>query len=124
MNKAAEPSGLPIELAALPDHRRRTELAHIIWKQLGIRVHPAVDGRSATELLWYKLQLDALKQNPSNVLRDELIAFIQEHEEQLSLPCDGNCYNHTDAKVLQCYLEYQRDNTTEDLNLDITGGTM
>ena len=118
------PPKLPDALLSLPQHRRRAELADIIWRQMGVRVHPSVDGDAALNLLWYNIATDEVKPNLTNPLRDELMAFIKEYQVQLSLPCDGNCYGHTDARVLLCYLEFQKDNEVADLDLDILGGTM
>lgn len=120
----SSPKTLPKYLAELPEARRRTELAHIIWQQMGLRVHPQIDGRDATELLWYNIPASALDECPTNPLRRELMAFIEDHKDLLSLPCDGNCFGHSDAKVLQCYMEYQRDMHVEVLDLSLSGGQL
>lgn len=38
-----------------------------------------------------------------NTKRDELVAYIGNNPENLSLYCDGNCYAHDDALVLWCH---------------------
>jgi hypothetical protein len=80
----------------------RAELRHIVWQQLGIRVSPAATVEQMQDLLSYKLYGRDLPSNPVNALRDKIVAYIQENRDRLSLPCDGNCYNHPDGMVLNC----------------------
>lgn len=81
----------------------RAELRHIVWQQLGIRVSPEVTGQQMEELLHYRLDAKDLPTNPVNDMRDQIIEFIRDNQDRLSLPCDGDCYQHTDAMVLNCH---------------------
>jgi len=118
------PKELPPQLRGLSENRLKTELVDIIWNQLGVRVHPNTSEADALGLLWYNIQASELEPNPVNPLRDELIEFIKQNIDLLSLPCDGNCYGHSDAKVLQCHQEFKRDTAAEALDLNISGGLM
>lgn len=81
----------------------RAELRHIVWQQLGVRVSPNTTVEQMERLLHYQLQPDDLPVSPINRLRDEIIQFIENNKDRLSLPCDGDCYQHTDAMVLNCH---------------------
>tara|TARA_Y100000310_G_C20444646_1_gene697763 strand:+ start:489 stop:698 length:210 start_codon:yes stop_codon:yes gene_type:complete len=41
--------------------------------------------------------------NPVDDLRDEVMDFIEENRDNLELSCNGICYEHSHAKVLQCH---------------------
>lgn len=81
----------------------RAELRHIVWEQLGMRVAPEVTVQQMEDLLHYRLDSQDLPANPVNDMRDQIIAFIQDNRDRLSLPCDGDCYQHADAMVLNCH---------------------
>jgi len=49
--------------------------------------------------------------DPMDPLRDEIMAFIAAHKNEITLSCDGNCYAHNWAKVLQCHNIITKDNT-------------
>jgi len=84
------------------------ELLDMAVMQLGLRLHPGTPREQILGLLRYKGP-DSLLPNPINEMRAKLVAFIQLHQNQLSLPCHGDCYRHCDALVVQCYVELQRD---------------
>lgn len=44
-----------------------------------------------------------------NALRDELIEFINNNRNRLSLPCGGDCYQHHDGVVLFCHSQFIED---------------
>jgi hypothetical protein len=77
------------------------ELRQIAWNQLGIRVPLGVSAQVIHELLQY--QRKTVPENGVNTLRDQIMRFISEHPNRLSMPCDGNCYSHTDGVVIYCH---------------------
>ena len=85
------------------------ELQHIAWKQLGVRVSANASPEQIHELLRYELEPEDLPHNPVNDLRDTLISFIEKHRDNLSLPCNGNCYEHEDGVVTFCFRQYKED---------------
>ena len=85
------------------------ELRHIAYEQLGVRVAASLSTDDIHDLLQYKTYPNQLPDNPVNQLRDRIIAFVDNHKGQLSLPCSGNCYEHSDAVVVTCYRELVRD---------------
>lgn len=89
---------------------QRAELKHILWEQLGIRVAPTVTCTDMHLLLHYTISVRDIPENPIDEMRDKLVAFIQTHKDQLSLPCNGNCYEHSDGVVLSCYRQFKEDN--------------
>lgn len=80
----------------------RAEMRHIVWEQLGIRVAPQVTVQQMEDLLHYRIGPEGLPHNPINDMRNRIISFIRENRDRLSLPCDGDCYQHGDAMVLNC----------------------
>ena len=70
----------------------RAELRHIVWQQLGVRVSPSTTVEQMEQMLHYQLRPDDLPANPVNNLRDEIIQFIKNNRDRLSLPCGGDCY--------------------------------
>ena len=91
----------------------KNELVHIAWEQLGIRVARNATSKQIHELLAYRLEEQDLPVNPVNNVRKTLIKFIQAHKEQLSLPCSGNCFEHTDGTVMSCYHQFIEDRDAE-----------
>ena len=77
------------------------ELRHIVLEQMDVRVDPSADKESLHDLLQYRIK--KLPESPINKLRDELISFIKENRSKLSLPCDGDCYQHHDGVVIYCH---------------------
>jgi len=77
------------------------ELRHIVWEQLDIRVNPNTTAEQMHALLQYETQ--AIADNPINDMRNQLMSFINDNKNRLSLPCDGNCFNHADGVVLYCH---------------------
>jgi hypothetical protein len=41
--------------------------------------------------------------DPVDELRNEVMGFIEKNRSHITLACDGNCYNHNWAKVIQCH---------------------
>lgn len=81
----------------------RAEMRHIVWQQLGVRVPPGTTVEQMERLLHYQLLPSELPRHPINDMRDEIIRFIENNRDRLSLPCGGDCYQHTDAMVLNCH---------------------
>lgn len=79
------------------------ELHHIVWQQLGERVPLGTTKQQLHDLLHYRLMPAQLPSSPVNPRRDEIIQFINQNVDRLSLPCNGNCYQHSDGQVLFCY---------------------
>lgn len=100
---------IPSELRNIP----LRELADICRLQLGRWPHPGATRAQMVQLLRYKVGADEEQINPIDVLRDELLAFIAEHENELALPCHQNCYLHADALVVACQLQLRRDTDME-----------
>ncbi|MBT3328161.1 MAG: hypothetical protein HN396_18205 [Gemmatimonadales bacterium] len=84
-------------------HLTERELRHIVWEQLGVRVAPNTPERQMLDLLSYKVSVRDLPPNPVNLLRDEVVRYIRDNQNRLSLPCDGDCYQHPDGMVLHCH---------------------
>lgn len=91
----------------------KSELTHIAWEQLGVRVAPNATSEQIHELLSYRLEEEDLPVNLVNKVRKTLVEFIQAHKEQLSLPCAGNCFDHTDGTVMSCYHQFIEDRNAE-----------
>ena len=87
----------------------RLEMQAIAWERLGIRAAPSTTKEQYLALFSFEIPKEDLPPNPVNNMRDELIAFIAAHRDQLSLPCEGDCYQHSDGVVLACYLQYKED---------------
>ena len=85
------------------------ELQHVVWEQLGIRPSPRATAAQLHSILRYEIHERDLPKNRINELRNTLMSFIKAHEGQLSLPCSGDCYEHTDARVISCYIELEED---------------
>lgn len=102
-----------------------TELLEIVWQQLGIRASPTLKPVQLREALWYNSSA-AEPDNPVNPIRRTIMGFIRENSSNLSLPCDGNCFSHSDARVLACFLEFKRDVmvdvTPDELEPKVTSG--
>ena len=79
----------------------KEELRHIVLQQMETRVDPSVPEEELHDFLQYKQ--DVIPQTPINQMRDQLITFIGNNRSRLSLPCNGNCYEHHDGVVLFCY---------------------
>lgn len=88
----------------------RHEMQHLAWTLAGERVANNVSVAQLHALLEFTLAPEDLPRNPVNDARDELIKFIEEHRNQLSLPCQGTCYEHCDGIVLWCYAQLKEDN--------------
>jgi hypothetical protein len=83
------------------------ELRHIVWEQMDVRPSPHLSSEQLHDFLQYRLQ--KLPPNPVDTMRDELISFIKTNKNRLSLPCGGDCYQHSDGMVISCYQTYQED---------------
>lgn len=82
----------------------RAELRHIMWTQMDTRVAAGVTEQQMLDILSYKSDVRSLPANPVNRLRDEIIDHIQKNKDRLSLPCDGECYQHPDGMVIHCHM--------------------
>lgn len=85
------------------------ELVAITWQQLGVRAGFNARDDDMHAMLAYEASPEDVVDNPINDMRDELIDFIEGHRDRLSLPCNGNCYAHSDGVVLSCFMQYQED---------------
>ena len=90
---------------------KRPELVDIAWKRLGVRVAPTATVEEIHNLLQYKIDEIDLPSNPVNNMREEIISFIEIYKNQLSLPCHGDCYQHSDGIVTFCYRQLIEDTT-------------
>ena len=79
----------------------KAELRHLVWLHYGIRPHHGVTKQHLDDLVLLKIRTTPV--NPVNQMRAELMAYVSENKQQLSLFCDGNCNGHTDVVVLFCY---------------------
>jgi hypothetical protein len=86
----------------------KKELEDIVWRQLQIRPSPQRTVEELQDLLFYK-PLERKVSNPYNVMRRRIMKYIEEHKNQLVLPCNGNCFEHCDLIVAACYLELSED---------------
>ena len=82
------------------------EARTLIWAHLGVRVDHAAPARHLRDLIYGNI--NKTKQNRVNPMRDELIEYIKQNKQQLSLFCPGDCYEHTDVIVLNCYTQLLR----------------
>ena len=64
-------------------------------------MHPSATEEEMEDLLNYRKS--STRRNPIDDHRDEIIEFIERNKGRLSLPCSGNCYEHSDAVVLFCH---------------------
>ena len=88
----------------------KSEARHLVWKHYGIRPAHTVGLVHLENLLLYKES--KTPENKVNKLREVLIEYVAKNRGRLSLYCDGNCNNHMDAVVLNCYsqlIEVQED---------------
>ena len=85
------------------------ELQHIVWEQLGIRPPRNATAQQLHEILQYRIHERDLPRNPINNMRDTIMSFIRAHKGRLSIPCSGNCYEHSDGRVIGCYIELEED---------------
>lgn len=79
----------------------KEELRHIVLNQMDVRVDPSVSVEVLHDFLQYRTR--HVQESPINKKRDTLITFIEKNRSRLSLPCNGNCYEHHDGVVLFCY---------------------
>ena len=79
----------------------KEELRHIVLEQMGVRVDPSTSAEEMHNFLQYRTR--SIEQTPINKMRENLITFIEDNRSRLSLPCNGNCYEHHDGVVLFCY---------------------
>jgi len=79
----------------------KEELRHIVLEQTGVRVSPSTKLEDLHSFLQFNLE--EIPETPINQMRNSLIAFIENNRSRLSLPCNGNCYEHHDGVVLFCY---------------------
>ena len=93
------------------------ELRHIMWSQLGVRPPLGSSAEDLHKVLHYEMAPSELGVSHVNSYRNTLMSFIAKYSDQLSLPCDGNCFAHSDGLVISCYQQLLEDtdgNTTVD----------
>lgn len=83
------------------------ELLHIAWKNHNKRIAINEDPEKIQDILCYNK--DELPESPFNSMRNEIMLYIKEHKDMLSLPCNGNCYDHTDGVVIFCHQQLMED---------------
>jgi hypothetical protein len=83
----------------------KAELRHIVWRLYGIRARHDATAQHLRDLIFLKIRQTPA--NPVNQYREELMRYVSENKQQLSLFCDGNCHGHTDATVLYCYTQLE-----------------
>ena len=83
------------------------ELQHVVWVEHGKRIAIHSKPEQIQALLPYKV--DEVKENQFNHMRDEIMLYIEEHKNMLSLPCNGDCYQHTDGVVVFCHQQLTED---------------
>ncbi len=91
----------------MSDERNKSELLQEVWETKGARLNPSTDVPQIIDFLRDKSDV-AL--SPANKKRDELISFIKSNKGRLSLPCNGDCYQHHDGVVLFCHSQLLEDN--------------
>lgn len=77
------------------------ELLQEAWESYDRRIGVSPNTEQNQALLSYNNS--EVPDSPFNPMRDEIMQYIKEHKNMLSLPCDGNCYGHTDGVVVFCY---------------------
>ena len=83
------------------------ELRQIAWNQLDQRITHGTNPEQVHGILQYKQ--NEVPENVVNQYRDKIINFIEKHPNRLSMPCDGNCYQHADGVVLYCYMSLKEE---------------
>lgn len=89
----------------------RAELRHLVWRLYGVRADHRAPARHLEGLVLLKIR--TTPENPINDMRRELIQFVADNTERLSLFCDGKCDGHTDATVLFCYAQLEEARSGE-----------
>jgi hypothetical protein len=87
----------------LSDDERR----QIVWDQLGLRIGYNIPPDDVEQLLAYDIA--EVPDSPMNGARDDIMSFINNNRDRLSLRCDGNCYAHSDGMVTNCYRQLLND---------------
>ncbi len=81
----------------------KAELRHLVWEHYGVRVDHLATKEHMEDLLMLRV-----RETPGNrvtYMRKRLIAYVAQHKDRLSLFCVGDCYQHEDAIVLNCYAQ-------------------
>lgn len=81
----------------------KSEARSLIWKHMKVRVDHAAPAAHLRDLIYGNVS--TTKQNRVNPMREELIEYIKNNKQQLSLFCPGDCYQHPDVMVLNCYTQ-------------------
>jgi len=84
-----------------------SELQQVAWETRDTRLSREHSTTQMHEFLQYKADVAP---SPVNAMRDDLIEFITNNRNRLSLPCDGDCYQHVDGVVLFCHAALLEDN--------------
>ena len=82
------------------------ELQQRVWDHTNKRVSLDIPREQIKRIIQYK---DNVPESRVNTLRDELILFIEENRNRLSLSCNGDCYQHHDGVVLSCHAQFIED---------------
>lgn len=82
------------------------EVIQRAWDTRKKRVSHKATKKQIEDFIQYK---DDVPESSVNVLRDELIEFINNNRNRLSLPCGGDCYQHHDGVVLFCHSQFIED---------------
>lgn len=103
----------------------KSELLHLAWDHLGVRLPRYLTCEQIHEVLQYKVPVETYAENKLNKMRNYIMAYIQGNEHKLSMPCNGDCYGHTDGVVLFCYrkLREEERNAKEQGNEKDAGGS-
>ena len=86
---------------------RPLELLHVAWKDHDKRIAIDKDPEKIQSILCYNKGDVPL--SPFNSMRDDIMTYIKKYENMLSLPCNGNCYEHTDGVVIFCHQQLMKD---------------
>jgi hypothetical protein len=91
---------------------RPLELLHVAWKDHNKRIGIDKDPEKIQGILCYNK--DDVPLSPFNSMRNDIMAYIKKYADRLSLPCDGNCYGHTDGVVIFCHQQLMKDINSND----------
>ncbi len=91
----------------MAEPQNRSELLQVAWESKGARIDP---GSTEAQIKGFLRDKEDVELSPANAKRDELIQFIKSNRSRLSLPCGGDCYQHTDGVVLFCHSQLLEDN--------------
>jgi len=85
----------------------KAEVAQLVKDNLGYWPSAGLSKDDAVKALSFNL-----KNPPTNtvdVLRREIVTYIQANKDRLSMKCDGDCFSHPDGVVVACHLLLKRE---------------